>query len=141
VSRFGFTIERDGFIMNLKMWAAWCWPMHVVPVSVSGQDILMIQTARTPFVTSYNRNFAKRNDGLSSTHAFVGSPELVTALAMAGTLSFNPLKDKLKNAKGEEVMLKEPTGFELPPKGFDVGDAGYQAPAADGSKSIRCGKT
>src|SRR5262249_14340550 len=79
-------------------------------------------------------NFAKRNDGLSSTHAFVGSPELVTALAMAGSLSFNPLKDKLKNAKGEEVMLKEPTGYELPPKGFAVEDAGYQEPAKDGNK-------
>src|SRR5215204_3112618 len=76
---------------------------------------------------------AKRNDGLSSTHAFVGSPEIVTALAMAGTLNFNPLKDKLKNDKGEDVLLKEPTGFELPPKGFAVEDAGFQAPAADGS--------
>src|SRR6185436_20512195 len=76
---------------------------------------------------------AKRNDGLASTHAFVGSPELVTALAMAGTITFNPLKDKLRNAKGEEVFLKEPTGYELPPKGFAVEDAGYQEPAKDGS--------
>jgi aconitate hydratase len=79
---------------------------------------------KNTIITSYNRNFAKRNDGLSSTHAFVGSPELVTALAMAGTLNFNPLKDKLKNDKGEDVLLKEPTGFELPPKGFAVEDAG-----------------
>ncbi|HLZ86513.1 MAG TPA: hypothetical protein VKQ52_04720, partial [Puia sp.] len=78
------------------------------------------------------RNFAKRNDGLASTHAFVASPEIVTAFAIAGHLSFNPLKDKLKNEKGEEVMLDEPKGVELPPKGFSVEDAGYQAPAKDG---------
>jgi aconitate hydratase len=88
---------------------------------------------KNTIITSFNRNFAKRNDGLASTHAFVASPEIVTALAMAGTISFNPLTDTLKNAKGEEVTLKEPTGFELPPKGFAVGDAGYQPPAADGS--------
>jgi len=71
---------------------------------------------------------------LSSTHAFVASPEIVTALALAGKLSFNPLKDTLKNDKGEDVMLDEPQGFEMPPKGFAVDDAGYQAPASDGSK-------
>ncbi|MES1223520.1 MAG: aconitate hydratase, partial [Bacteroidota bacterium] len=76
----------------------------------------------------------KRNDGLASTHAFVASPELVTAMAIAGSIAFNPLKDKLKNAKGEDVLLAEPRGFELPPKGFSVDDPGYQAPAADGSK-------
>ena len=68
------------------------------------------------------------------THAFVASPELVTALAIAGDLTFNPLTDTLINEKGEKVKLDEPTGYELPPKGFDVKDAGFQAPAADGSK-------
>src|SRR5215217_1928017 len=87
---------------------------------------------KNTIVTSFNRNFAKRNDGLASTHAFVASPEIVTAYAIAGRLSFNPLKDKLKNEKGEEVMLDEPNGYELPPQGFKVEDPGYLAPAEDG---------
>src|SRR5690606_25355472 len=81
---------------------------------------------KNSIITSFNRNFAKRNDGLASTHAFVASPEIVTALAIAGDLTFNPLTDTLKNVNGEDVKLDEPTGFELPPKGFDVKDAGYQ---------------
>lgn len=88
---------------------------------------------KNTIVTSFNRNFAKRNDGLASTHAFVASPELVTAYAIAGRLSFNPLKDKLVNEAGEEVMLDEPSGFELPPRGFSVEDPGYQAPAENGA--------
>jgi aconitate hydratase len=87
---------------------------------------------KNSIITSFNRNFAKRNDGLASTHAFVASPEIVTAFAIAGHLSFNPLKDKLRNENGEEVMLDEPRGVELPPKGFSVEDPGYQAPARDG---------
>ena len=89
---------------------------------------------KNSIITSFNRNFAKRNDGLASTHAFVASPEIVTAFAIAGDLTFNPLKDKLKNENGEEVMLDEPSGVELPPNGYAVEDAGYQAPAVDGSK-------
>lgn len=89
---------------------------------------------KNTIVTSFNRNFAKRNDGNPNTHSFVASPELTTALAIAGTLTFNPLKDKLVNADGEEVMLEEPKGVELPANGFAVEDAGYQAPAEDGSK-------
>src|SRR5258705_61226 len=89
---------------------------------------------KNTIITSCNRNFAKRNDGLASTHAFVASPELVTAMAIAGTIAFNPLTDTLKNDKGEEVKLSEPSGFELPPLGFDVEDAGYQEPAKDGSQ-------
>ncbi|WKN43346.1 aconitate hydratase [Tunicatimonas pelagia] len=88
---------------------------------------------KNTIVTSFNRNFAKRNDGNPNTHSFVTSPELTTALAIAGTLKFNPLTDKLKNEDGEEVMLEEPQGIELPPNGFGVEDAGYQAPAEDGS--------
>ncbi len=83
-------------------------------------------------VTSFNRNFAKRNDGNPNTHAFVTSPELVAALTIAGDLCFNPLTDTLVNEKGEKVMLKEPTGIEMPPNGYDVGDAGYIAPAKNG---------
>jgi aconitate hydratase len=88
---------------------------------------------KNSIITSFNRNFAKRNDGLAATHAFVASPEIVTAFAIAGDLTFNPLKDKLKTEDGQEVMLDEPTGVELPPTGFAVEDAGYQAPAVDGS--------
>jgi aconitate hydratase len=87
---------------------------------------------KNSIITSFNRNFAKRNDGLAATHAFVASPEIVTALAIAGDLTFNPLTDKLKNKDGKEVMLDEPSGYELPIKGFAVDDPGYQAPAADG---------
>jgi aconitate hydratase len=129
-----FTIERDGFIKQFEdaggvVLANACGPCI-------GQWARHIDdpNRKNTIITSFNRNFAKRNDGFASTHAFVASPEIVTALAMAGTIAFNPLTDKLKNEKGEEVMLAEPTGFELPPKGFDVEDAGYQAPAEDGSK-------
>jgi aconitate hydratase len=89
---------------------------------------------KNSIITSFNRNFAKRNDGHAGTHAFVASPEIVTAFAIAGDLTFNPLKDKLTTETGEEVMLDEPTGHELPARGFAVEDAGYQAPAEDGSK-------
>ncbi|WP_317235203.1 aconitase family protein [Niabella ginsengisoli] len=82
---------------------------------------------------SFNRNFAKRADGNPNTYAFVASPELVTALAIAGDLTFNPITDTLINEKGETVKLDPPTGVELPAKGFAVDDPGYQAPAADGS--------
>ncbi|MEO5947193.1 MAG: aconitate hydratase [Chitinophagaceae bacterium] len=128
-----YTIERDGFIKDFEdaggvVLANACGPCI-------GQWARHIDdpNRKNTIITSFNRNFAKRNDGNASTHAFVASPEIVTAMAMAGTISFNPLMDTLKNEKGEDVLLKEPTGFELPPKGFDVKDAGYQAPAADGS--------
>jgi aconitate hydratase len=89
---------------------------------------------KNSIITSFNRNFSKRADGNPNTHAFVASPEIVTALAIAGDLTFNPLTDYLTNEKGEKVKLDEPKGFKLPAKGFDVKDAGFQAPAADGSK-------
>lgn len=85
-------------------------------------------------ITSFNRNFAKRADGNPNTHNFIGSPEIVAALTIAGDLCFNPLKDKLINDKGEEILLPEPTGYELPVKGYSVEDPGYIAPPADGSK-------
>ena len=128
-----FTIERDGFIKEFEDAGGMVLANACGPCIGQWARHIDDPNRKNTIITSYNRNFAKRNDGLSSTHAFVGSPELVTAMAMAGTLSFNPLTDKIKNDKGEEVMLKEPTGFELPPKGFAVEDAGYQAPAADGS--------
>ena len=129
-----YTIERDGMLdtfdkMGGIVLANACgpcigqWARHVDDPS-----------KKNTIVTSFNRNFAKRNDGLSSTHAFVASPEIVTAFALAGKLSFNPLTDTIKNDKGEDVKLAEPQGYEMPPLGFDVKDAGYHAPAADGSK-------
>jgi aconitate hydratase len=88
---------------------------------------------KNTIVTSFNRNFAKRNDGNPETLAFVASPELTTALALAGSLSFNPIVDELENEKGEKVKLDPPTGEELPPKGFDEGSSGFIAPAKDGA--------
>ncbi|WP_276496503.1 aconitate hydratase [Pontibacter litorisediminis] len=90
-------------------------------------------TRKNSIITSFNRNFAKRNDGNPNTHAFVASPEIVTAFAIAGDLTFNPLTDTLTNRDGQEVRLDEPRGIELPTQGFAVEDAGYIAPAEDGS--------
>lgn len=91
-------------------------------------------TRKNSIITSFNRNFAKRNDGNPNTHAFVASPEIVTAFAIAGDLTFNPLTDTLTNKDGQQVKLDEPRGIELPTQGFAVEDAGYVAPAEDGSK-------
>jgi aconitate hydratase len=90
-------------------------------------------TRANSIITSFNRNFAKRNDGNAATRAFVASPEIVTALAIAGDLRFNPLTDTLINEDGVAVKLDPPTGVELPVKGFDVEDAGFIAPLEDGS--------
>ncbi len=88
---------------------------------------------KNSIITSFNRNFSKRNDGNPNTHSFVASPEIVTAMAIAGDMKFNPMRDTLVNDKGEKVRLPEPKGEELPSKGFDVEDAGFIAPAKDGS--------
>ncbi len=128
-----FTIERDGFLdkfdkIGAKVFANACGPCIGMWERVGAE-----KQEKNTIVHSFNRNFAKRADGNPNTFAFVGSPELVTALAIAGDLNFNPLTDALTNDKGEQVMLDAPTGFELPPMGFDVKDAGYQKPAEDGS--------
>ncbi|HQW44672.1 MAG TPA: aconitate hydratase [Chitinophagaceae bacterium] len=128
-----FTIERDGFINTFEKVGGVVLANACGPCIGQWARHIDDPNRKNTIITSFNRNFAKRNDGNASTHAFVASPEIVTAMAIAGTIAFNPLTDKLKNDKGEEVLLKEPTGFELPPKGFDVEDAGYQAPAKDGS--------
>jgi aconitate hydratase len=129
-----FTIERDGFIKTFESVGGVVLANACGPCIGQWARHIDDPNRKNTIITSFNRNFAKRNDGLASTHAFVASPEIVTAMAIAGTIAFNPLTDKLKNDKGEEVMLKEPTGFELPPKGFSVDDPGYQAPAKDGSE-------
>ena len=127
------TIERDGFIatfdkINATVFANACGPC----IGMWDRDGAE-KEERNTIVHSFNRNFSKRADGNPNTLAFVGSPELVTALAIAGDLSFNPLTDTLINEDGVEVMLEEPSGDELPEKGFFVEDPGYQAPAEDGS--------
>ncbi|KEQ29966.1 aconitate hydratase [Pedobacter antarcticus 4BY] len=128
-----FTIQRDGFMdvfnqIGAKVFTNACGPCIGMWDRVGSE-----KQERNTIVHSFNRNFAKRADGNPNTFAFVGSPELVTALAIAGDLSFNPLTDTLTNNKGEQVKLDEPTGSELPANGFAVDDAGYQQPAADGS--------
>ena len=128
-----FTIERDGFINTFEKVGGVVLANACGPCIGQWARHIDDPNRKNTIITSFNRNFAKRNDGNASTHAFVASPEVVTAMAIAGTIAFNPLTDKLRNAVGEEVLLKEPTGFELPPKGFAVEDAGYQAPAEDGT--------
>jgi aconitate hydratase len=128
-----YTIERDGFIETFesiggKVFANACGPC-IGQWARAGAE----KAEKNTIVHSFNRNFAKRADGNPNTYAFVGSPELVTALAIAGDLTFNPLTDYLTNEAGEKVKLDAPTGDELPTKGFAVEDAGYQAPAEDGS--------
>jgi aconitate hydratase len=131
-----YTIERDGFLdvfsqIGAKVFANACGPCIGMWERVGAE-----KKEKNTIVHSFNRNFAKRADGNPNTYAFVGSPELVTALAIAGDLTFNPLTDTLTNDKGEQVKLDPPTGDELPVKGFAVEDAGFQAPAEDGSKVV-----
>ncbi|RZJ66939.1 MAG: aconitate hydratase [Flavobacterium sp.] len=128
-----YTIERDGFIDTFDKIGATVFANACGPCIGMWDREGAEKEERNTIVHSFNRNFSKRADGNPNTLAFVGSPELVTALAIAGDLSFNPLTDTLINEDGEEVRLDEPTGNELPPNGFDADDPGYQAPAADGS--------
>jgi aconitate hydratase len=129
-----FTVERDGFLntfdqMGGVVLANACGPC-IGQWARHGAE----KQEKNSIITSFNRNFSKRADGNPNTHSFVASPEIVTALAIAGDLTFNPITDFLTNDKGEQVKLDEPTGMEMPPKGFAVEDAGYQSPAEDGSK-------
>ena len=127
------TIERDGFIATFDKIHATVFANACGPCIGMWDREGAEKEEKNTIVHSFNRNFSKRADGNPNTMAFVGSPELVTALAIAGDLSFNPLTDKLINEDGQEVMLDEPSGDELPAKGFYAQDPGYQAPAADGS--------
>ena len=128
-----YTIERDGIIatfekMGTKVFTNACGPC-IGQWDRAGAD----KEEKNTIVHSFNRNFSKRADGNPNTHAFVTSPEMVAALAIAGRLDFNPLTDTLINDNGEEVKLTAPYGDELPKRGFDVDDNGFQPPAADGS--------
>ena len=129
-----YTTERDGILetfenLGAKIFTNACgpcigqWARYDDPKNAPKNSI----------VHSFNRNFAKRADGNPNTHAFVASPELTAAIAFAGRLDFNPLKDTLTNDKGAQVKFSEPTGWELPPKGFEVEENGYEAPLPDGS--------
>lgn len=127
-----YTAERDGLLADFDkiggvVLANACGPC-IGQWARHGAE----KAERNSIITSFNRNFAKRADGNPNTHAFVASPEIVTAFAIAGDLTFNPMKDTLTNENGEQVMLQPPLGIELPPMGFDVIDAGYQKPARSG---------
>lgn len=129
-----YTIQRDGFLdvfnqIGAKVFTNACGPCIGMWDRMGAE-----KQEKNTIIHSFNRNFAKRADGNPNTYAFVASPELVTAMAIAGDLTFNPLTDTLVNEKGENVKLDPPSGDELPTKGFAVEDPGYQAPAADGSK-------
>ncbi|MFV0259286.1 MAG: aconitate hydratase [Acidimicrobiales bacterium] len=130
------TIERDGLLADFEAMGATVlanacgpcigqWDRSEEAGHVEGQPNVI--------VTSYNRNFPKRNDGDAATLAFVTSPETVMALALAGRVDFDPLSDTLTTPSGEEVRLDVPVGVELPPQGFDEGDSGFIAPPTDGS--------
>lgn len=129
-----FTAERDGIIdifekLDAKIFTNACGPCIGQWARYSDPK----NAPKNSIVHSFNRNFAKRADGNPNTHAFVASPEITAAIAVAGRLDFNPITDSLINENGQEVKFDEPTGWELPPKGFEVEDAGFLAPEADGS--------
>jgi aconitate hydratase len=131
-----YTIDRDGFIdtfheIGATVFANACGPCIGMWTRMGAE-----KKEKNSIIHSFNRNFAARQDGNPNTHAFVASPEITTAIAIAGRLDFNPLTDTLTNEAGEQVKLDEPTGMELPPSGFAVEDAGYQAPATDGSAVV-----
>jgi aconitate hydratase len=128
-----YTIERDGFLDTFANIGATVFANACGPCIGMWDRMGAEKQERNTIVHSFNRNFAKRADGNPNTLAFVASPEIVTALAIAGDLTFNPLTDTLINERGEAVKLDPPYGDELPSRGFDVEDAGYQAPAEDGS--------
>ena len=128
-----YTIDRDGYIdtfnnIGATVFANACGPCIGMWTRMGAE-----KKEKNSIIHSFNRNFAARQDGNPNTHAFVASPEITTAIAIAGRLDFNPLTDTLTNELGEQVKLDEPTGVELPASGFAVEDAGYQAPASDGS--------
>ena len=128
-----YTAERDGFLdifekLDAKVFTNACGPC-IGQWARDGAD----RQEKNSIIHSFNRNFAKRADGNPNTHAFVASPEIVAAIAISGDLGFNPKTDSLLNELGQEVKLEEPTGWELPPKGFEVDDRGYIEPDQDGS--------
>ena len=129
-----YTVERDGYLKTFESMGGVVLANACGPCIGQWARHSTDPTRKNSILTSFNRNFKSRNDGNPNTHAFVASPEVVTALTIAGDLGFNPMTDTLTNSKGEKVKLEEPQGLEMPQKGFAVEDAGYQAPAEDGSQ-------
>ncbi|MCK4698700.1 MAG: aconitate hydratase, partial [Bacteroidales bacterium] len=131
-----FTIKRDGFIDIFEKIGGVVLANACGPCIGQWKREGAEKEEKNSIITSFNRNFAKRNDGNPNTYAFVASPEIVTALSIAGNLTFNPIKDTLTNEEGKEVKLSEPEGLEFPAAGFEVEDRGYQHPAEDGSEVV-----
>ncbi|MEJ1223863.1 aconitate hydratase [Sediminicola sp. 1XM1-17] len=131
-----FTAERDGLLQIFENLGATVFTNACGPCIGQWDRSDLKGDEKNTIVHSFNRNFSKRADGNPNTHAFVGSPEMVAAIAISGRLDFNPMTDTLLNENGEEVKLDEPLGIELPPLGFDVEDAGYLAPKEDGSSVV-----
>jgi len=129
-----YTVERDGYLGTFEAMGGVVLANACGPCIGQWARHTDDPTRKNSIITSFNRNFAKRQDGNPNTHAFVASPEIVTAFAIAGDLTFNPLTDTLTNKAGEQVKFDEPQGIEMPIKGYAVEDAGYQAPAEDGSR-------
>ncbi len=128
-----YTAERDGILSTFGKMGGVVLANACGPCIGQWARHIDDPDRKNSIMTSFNRNFARRNDGNPNTHAFVASPELTTAFVIAGDLTFNPMTDTLVNKEGEHVKLDEPMGIEMPPSGFAVEDAGYQAPARDGS--------
>ena len=128
-----YTTQRDGLLTTFEKIGGLVMANACGPCIGQWKRHTDDPERRNSIITSFNRNFARRNDGNPNTHSFVASPEMVTAYAISGDLCFNPLTDFLLNEAGEKVKLDEPIGIELPPSGFDVKDAGYLAPPSDGS--------
>ncbi len=128
-----YTAERDGILPAFEEVGATIMANACGPCIGQWKRESKDPERANSIVTSFNRNFAKRNDGNPNTHAFVTSPEIVAALSIAGDLCFNPMTDTLVNSEGEKVKLEEPKGYELPPLGYDLKESGFLAPIADGS--------
>jgi aconitate hydratase len=129
-----YTVERDGYLGVFEKMGGVVLANACGPCIGQWARHTNDPNRKNSIITSFNRNFAKRNDGNPNTHAFVASPEITTAFAIVGDLTFNPLTDTIINDEGKAVKLDEPNGDAFPPRGFAVKDAGYLAPAKDGSK-------
>lgn len=130
-----YTAERDNLLGTLEKMGGVVMANACGPCIGQWKRHTSDNERKNSIITSFNRNFAKRNDGNPNTYSFVASPEIVTAFAIAGNLTFNPITDSLTNKQGEQVKLDPPTGVELPPLGFDVQDPGFIAPPADSSST------
>ena len=132
-----FTVERDGILDDFSKIGGTVLANACGPCIGQWDRDGAEKNKKNSIITSFNRNFAKRADGNPNTHGFVASPEIVTAMSIAGSLEFNPLKDGIINNNGEEVFLDEPDGTELPAKGFDVEDNGFLDPSDFVSENVK----